>query len=258
MSRSPYPSDLSDEQWALLQPLLPAAKLGGRPRRVELRDVLNAIFYVLRPGCPWRYLPHDFPARSTVYEYFSQWREDGLWEQINRTLRLQVRVQQRRKAHPSAAIIDSHSAKTTEMAGVHGYDGGKKVNGRKRHILVDTLGLLLTGVITAANVQDREAFGWVVVAAQLEGESVQHIWADQGYTGEQVEQAWRRCGVTLEVVQRHEKGFVVLPRRWVVERTLAWIQRNRRMSKDYEQLESSTEAWLYLSMIHLMLQRLAS
>jgi putative transposase len=183
MSVSIYPSDLSDHEWAVLAPLLPAAKLGGRPRSVDLRRILNGIFYLLRTGCAWRYLPQEYGPWSTVFHYFRRWRRSGAWERIHRRLREQVRRAVGREPTPSAAFIDSQSVKTTEQGGPHGYDGGKKVNGRKRHILVDTLGLLLRVVVHPANLQDREGAPLVLVGQQRRFPRLCHLWADQGYTG---------------------------------------------------------------------------
>jgi transposase len=269
-----YPSDLSDHEWCLLAPLLPPAKPGGRPRRVDLRQILNGIFYLLRTGCAWRYLPREYGPWSTVFHYFRRWRRDRTWKQIQAVLRAGIRRAVGREPTPSAAIIDSQSVKTTEQGGPHGYDGGKKVNGRKRHILVDTLGLLLTVVVHPANVQDREGAKLVLDDLDAQFPRLRHLWADQGYTGPIVQWIKEQLGWTLEVVERSpRRGFVVtpdgqfqraalpavfepLPRRWVVERALAWIGRHRRMSKDYERLSSTSEALVYLTSIRLLLARL--
>jgi putative transposase len=271
----PYPTELSDREWAILAPLLPEAKPGGRPRTVELRVILNGIFYVLRSGCPWRLLPREYGPWSTTYAYFRAWRRDGMWKQIHDTLYERMRRAVGREPTPSAAIIDSQSVKTTEQGGAHGYDGGKKVNGRKRHILVDTLGLLLKVVVHPANLQDREGAKLVLAGLQRRYPRLRHGWADQGYTGPILDWIHEQLGWSVEVVERApRRGFVVtadgefqhvrlpavfepLPRRWVVERTFAWIGRNRRMSKDYEFLPATSEVWISLSMIRLMLKRLA-
>jgi putative transposase len=270
-----YASDLSDAEWAILEPLIPPAKPGGRPRSVHMRHILNGIFYVLRSGGAWRLLPHEYPAWSTVYDYFRKWRNAGVWEHLVRTLRERLRVQAGRKATPSAGIIDSQSVKTTERGGPHGYDGGKKVNGRKRHLLVDTMGLLLKVVVHEANLQDREGVKLLLEPVKGQFERMEKVWVDQAYSGTGKTWIEQQMGWTVEVVERSPrrgwimtqdqglvwvtlpKTFERLPRRWVVERTIAWIGRYRRMSKDYEYLMSSSEAMVYLTMLRLMLTRLA-
>jgi putative transposase len=240
-----------------------------------MRQILNGIFYVLRSGGAWRLLPHDYPAWSTVYDYFRTWRNRGVWEQMVRTLRERVRVHAGRKATPSAGTIDSQSVKTTERGGPHGYDGGKKVNGRKRHVLVDTMGLLLKVVVHKANLQDRESVPLLLEPVKGQFERMEKVWVDQGYTGKGKTWIEEQMHWSVEVVERSPrrgwimtpdqglvwvslpKTFEHLPRRWVVERTFGWIGRSRRMSKDYEYLTSSSEAMIYLSMLRLMLRRLA-
>lgn len=258
MERKPYPTDISDEQWLLLETMLPPPANRGRKRTVDLREIINAIFYILRTGCAWRMLPHDFPAWQTVYYYFRKWRERELFAQINTELREDVRVKEGREPTPSAAIIDSQSVKTSEQGGERGFDAGKKVNGRKRHILVDTIGLLLMVVVHQASIQDRD--GAKLVLEKVKGlfPRLKLIWADGGYAGCLIDFVKEQFQFLLEIVKRSDdlKGFQVLPRRWVVERTLAWLSHNRRLSKDYEALPQTSESFVYLAMIRLMLKRL--
>jgi len=258
MNRKPYPSDLTNEQWELLKPILPPDKKRGRKRTVDLREIINAILYILRAGCAWRMLPHDFPAWQTVYGYFRLWRETELFTQINATLREQERQRVGREATPSAAILDSQSVKTTEQGGERGYDAGKKINGRKRHILVDTLGVLLLCVVHSAAIQDRDGAKLVLAKSRGLFPRLKLIWADGGYAGQLIAWVKEQCNWVLEIVKRSDqsKGFQVLPKRWIVERTLAWLSRHRRLSKDYERLPETSETWVYLASTHRLLKRL--
>jgi putative transposase len=256
-----YPSDLSDAEWARLQPLLPAPKPGGRPRTTDLRAVCNAIFYQAHTGCQWRYLPREFPAPGTVYDYFRTWRTDGTWDALNAALRAATRTAAGRDPTPSAAILDSQSVPMAQQPGERGYDGHKRVKGRKRHILVDTLGLLLAVAVLSATSSDRVGaqhtflrLGWRVPRLRL-------IWADGSYGGRFAEWVARAYSWVLEVIPNPartpgQRGMPVAKRRWVVERTFAWFGTARRLSKDYETHPASQEAWCYIVMIRLMLRRL--
>ena len=259
MRTRPYDTDLTDSQFALLQPLLPQRKRTGRPP-ADLREVLNGLFYLVRSGCQWRLLPHDFPPWSTVHTWYRRWRKDGTWDHVNEALAPQVRRQAGRNPSPRSSAVDSQSVKTTEMGGVRGFDGGKQVKGRKRHIWVDSLGMLLAVSVTAANVQDGRA-ACALLHRRLWDElpRLRVVYADSQYRAECLqEEVFDFAPFRLHVVSRpaDEAGWVDLPQRWVVERTFAWLGRSRRLSKDYEREPESSEAMIKVSSIHRMLRRL--
>ena len=255
-----YPTDLTDRQWDCIKELIPAAKPGGHPRTLEIRTVVNAILYLLVTGCQWRMLPREYPAWQSVYSYFRQWRDDGTWQRVHDTLRAQVRQKAGRHKHPTAGALDSQSVKMSHGPGVRGYDAGKKVTGRKRHILVDTLGLLMAVIVTSAALSDPAGAKRLFKRVGGACKKVRRIWVDGTYRGQLLEWVTLHCRFILQPVLRADgqKGFMVLPRRWVVERTFAWLTQCRRLGKDYEVLPGSSEAMIYIAMTRLMLRRLAA
>jgi transposase len=251
-----YQTDMTDEEWRVIEPHLPAAKGTGRPRAWPMREIINGIFYVMRAGCPWRLLPGDLPPWSTIYRWFATFRDEGRFEKINHAMVMLDRERVGRQASPTGAIIDSQSIKTTEAGGPRGYDAGKKINGRKRHALVDTDGRGLVLEPHPANIQDRDGGEPLLRASRRIFPFIQRVFADSGYAGEKVAKATL---IAVEIVRKNpdQVGFAVQPRRWVVERFFAWIGRNRRLAKDFEATIHSARAFLYAASVMLLVRRIA-
>ena len=288
MESTRYPTDLSDEEWLYVRPHLPEPAPQGRPRLHGLRAILDAVFYVLKSGCPWRLLPREFPPWKTVYDWFRRWRIDGTWERLNAQLRERLRCRLGREPNPSAGIVDSQSARTSGVGGQErGFAPAKQVEGRKRHLLVDTEGLVLKAKVHGARIPDADGIGLLLGSARVGLSRLSHLWVDAGYQGRGKRWAEEAMGLSVEVVRKPNKpvpekvaelwaaewakegkavdwqklmppkGFRVLPRRWVVERTFAWISHNRRMAKDYERSCATGESFVYAAMTRLMVRRLA-
>ncbi len=258
MTNKRYDTDLTDAAWELLKPLLPVARHGGRPRTTDVRAVVNAIFCLLRTGCQWRLLPHQFPPWGTVYHYFRSWDNSGIWVQLHRTIYEQARSAAGRAASPSVVIMDGQSVKTTERGGTRGFDGHKRVKGRKRHILVDTLGLLVANRVEPANVSDRRAGARLLRGLSPLFPGIHTVMADAGHESQKLaRELWREDGLKLQIVKRRQRAFKIRGLTWIVERIFAWLGRNRRFSKDYEYRVQTSETLLDIAATRLMLNRLA-
>ena len=255
-----YASDTTDEEWAVIALYMPGPRRRGRPRTTALRAVTDAIFYIAQSGCQWRLLPKEFPPYTTVQRYFYRWRDDGTWQKINHYLVMLAREAEGREASPTAGVIDSQSIKTTEAGGPRGFDAGKKIKGRKRHLLTDTAGILIAGIVHEASIQDRDGAPALLGLIRSAFPWLRHVFADGGYAGNKLRNALGAIGRwTIEIVKRSDatKGFKLLPRRWVVERTIAWLNRNRRLAKDFEATIESAETWLMIASVKLLSRRLA-
>lgn len=255
-----YPSDMTDREWSLMVTFIPPPRRGGRRRRTDMREVANALLYLASAGCAWRLLPKCFPPVSTVRRYFYAWRDAGLFEIMNTLLVMNLREIEGGEASPSAGVIDSQSVKTTESGGPSGYDAGKKIKGRKRHILTDTCGFLISILVHTADIQDRDGAVDLLKGVRRRFPWLRHVFADGGYAGDKLRKALSSAGDwTIEIIKRSDraKGFEVLPRRWVVERTFAWLGRCRRLAKDWEATAASSTAWATIASIRMLIRRTA-
>ena len=257
-----YPTDLTDEQWNIVNKLLPQRKVLGRPPK-ERRPIVNAMLYLIHSGCQWRMLPREYGPWTTVYSYFRRWRRLGLWQQIHDYLVVLVRCEAGRAGMPSVGILDSQSVKAADHPGPRGFDAGKKINGRKRHLVVDSLGLIVAVLVTAASVQDRDGAKRLLVLLQHGWIRLRTIWADGSYAGKLIPWLWllrARHRIRLQIVRRSDakQGFQILPKRWIVERTFGWLVKNRRLRTDYETHEINSTAMIHIAMIRLMLNRLTT